>query len=233
MAALTQLKERYSVTSQRNGLSPSNTSPLQITENGEFRNSGNSWALTGSESGKRKGPTCMMWGSRRRGLFSNHPLFNQYITQYCCSFHKSAVTSSMTDLTSDLLLWGYPPTSVFDLHVSIFEFLMSYPVSFLFFLLCVTKQLSSKLHTTFYILRKKVPQYKVCHMQYAKNPRMSQNVWSYFAVYKPACNSYPQSSVQHKIDHIVLRELEHHQQLSYIKMQSVIRGEQHNWNHVV
>uniref|UniRef100_A0A1A7YT13 DAB2 interacting protein b n=1 Tax=Iconisemion striatum TaxID=60296 RepID=A0A1A7YT13_9TELE len=41
MAALTQLKERYAVTSQRNGLSPSNTSSLQITENGEFRNSGN------------------------------------------------------------------------------------------------------------------------------------------------------------------------------------------------
>ncbi|XP_031735061.1 disabled homolog 2-interacting protein-like [Anarrhichthys ocellatus] len=40
MAALTQLKERYAVTSQRNGLSPSNTSSLQITENGEFRNSG-------------------------------------------------------------------------------------------------------------------------------------------------------------------------------------------------
>lgn len=36
MAALTQLKERYAVTS-RNGLSPSNTSSLQITENGEFR----------------------------------------------------------------------------------------------------------------------------------------------------------------------------------------------------
>ncbi|KAF3857642.1 hypothetical protein F7725_010845 [Dissostichus mawsoni] len=36
-----QLKERYAVTSQRNGLSPSNTSSLQITENGEFRNSGN------------------------------------------------------------------------------------------------------------------------------------------------------------------------------------------------
>ncbi|KAF3695234.1 Disabled -like protein 2-interacting protein [Channa argus] len=41
MAALTQLKERYATTSQRNGLSPSNTSSLQITENGEFRNSGN------------------------------------------------------------------------------------------------------------------------------------------------------------------------------------------------
>ncbi|XP_069379198.1 disabled homolog 2-interacting protein isoform X2 [Paralichthys olivaceus] len=41
MAALTQLKERYAVTSQRNGLSPSNTSSLQITENGEFRNSSN------------------------------------------------------------------------------------------------------------------------------------------------------------------------------------------------
>ncbi|KAM3859879.1 disabled homolog 2-interacting protein-like [Diretmus argenteus] len=41
MAALTQLKERYTMTTQRNGLSPSNTSALQITENGEFRNSGN------------------------------------------------------------------------------------------------------------------------------------------------------------------------------------------------
>uniref|UniRef100_A0A8C9Y693 DAB2 interacting protein n=1 Tax=Sander lucioperca TaxID=283035 RepID=A0A8C9Y693_SANLU len=41
MAALSQLKERYAVTSQRNGLSPSNSSSLQITENGEFRNSGN------------------------------------------------------------------------------------------------------------------------------------------------------------------------------------------------
>uniref|UniRef100_A0A672H3D3 DAB2 interacting protein b n=1 Tax=Salarias fasciatus TaxID=181472 RepID=A0A672H3D3_SALFA len=41
MAALSQLKERYAATSQRNGLSPSNTSSLQITENGEFRNSGN------------------------------------------------------------------------------------------------------------------------------------------------------------------------------------------------
>ncbi|XP_062418663.1 disabled homolog 2-interacting protein-like [Pungitius pungitius] len=42
MAAVTQLKERFAVTSQRNGLSPSNASSLQITENGEFRNSGNS-----------------------------------------------------------------------------------------------------------------------------------------------------------------------------------------------
>ncbi|XP_057687278.1 disabled homolog 2-interacting protein-like [Corythoichthys intestinalis] len=41
MAALAQLKERYGVPQQRNGLSPSNTSSLQITENGEFRNSGN------------------------------------------------------------------------------------------------------------------------------------------------------------------------------------------------
>ncbi|KAM8885315.1 disabled homolog 2-interacting protein-like isoform 1-T1 [Spinachia spinachia] len=41
MAAVTQLKERYAVTSQRNGLSPSNASSLQITENGEFRNAGN------------------------------------------------------------------------------------------------------------------------------------------------------------------------------------------------
>ncbi|XP_077418062.1 disabled homolog 2-interacting protein [Vanacampus margaritifer] len=41
MAALAQLKERYGVTSQRNGLSPSNASSLQITQNGEFRNSGN------------------------------------------------------------------------------------------------------------------------------------------------------------------------------------------------
>ncbi|KAM8865191.1 disabled homolog 2-interacting protein-like [Synchiropus picturatus] len=41
MVALTQLKERYGMTSQRNGLSPSSTSSLQITENGEFRNSGN------------------------------------------------------------------------------------------------------------------------------------------------------------------------------------------------
>lgn len=42
MAALTQLKERYAATSQRNGLSPSNTSSLQITENGEFRNTDSS-----------------------------------------------------------------------------------------------------------------------------------------------------------------------------------------------
>ncbi|XP_028313965.1 disabled homolog 2-interacting protein-like isoform X2 [Gouania willdenowi] len=40
MVALSQLKERYALTSQRNGLSPSNTSSLQITENGEFHSSG-------------------------------------------------------------------------------------------------------------------------------------------------------------------------------------------------
>ncbi|XP_041706493.1 disabled homolog 2-interacting protein isoform X2 [Coregonus clupeaformis] len=40
MSALTQLKERYSMQT-RNGISPTNTTKLQITENGEFRNSSN------------------------------------------------------------------------------------------------------------------------------------------------------------------------------------------------
>ncbi|XP_008273918.1 ras GTPase-activating protein nGAP isoform X2 [Stegastes partitus] len=39
MAALTQVKERYSVPNLRNGLSPSNPTKLSITENGEFKNS--------------------------------------------------------------------------------------------------------------------------------------------------------------------------------------------------
>uniref|UniRef100_A0A8D0AR64 RAS protein activator like 2 n=1 Tax=Sander lucioperca TaxID=283035 RepID=A0A8D0AR64_SANLU len=39
MAALTQVKERYSAPNLRNGLSPSNPTKLSITENGEFKNS--------------------------------------------------------------------------------------------------------------------------------------------------------------------------------------------------
>ncbi|XP_062271275.1 ras GTPase-activating protein nGAP-like [Scomber scombrus] len=40
MVALTQVKERYSVTPNlRNGLSPTNPTKLSITENGEFKNS--------------------------------------------------------------------------------------------------------------------------------------------------------------------------------------------------
>uniref|UniRef100_A0A3B3B8D5 RAS protein activator like 2 n=1 Tax=Oryzias melastigma TaxID=30732 RepID=A0A3B3B8D5_ORYME len=39
MAALTQVKERYSTPNIRNGLSPSNPTKLSITENGEFKNS--------------------------------------------------------------------------------------------------------------------------------------------------------------------------------------------------
>uniref|UniRef100_UPI003AABA2CC ras GTPase-activating protein nGAP isoform X2 n=1 Tax=Centroberyx gerrardi TaxID=166262 RepID=UPI003AABA2CC len=39
MAALTQVKERYSLPNLRNGLSPTNPTKLSITENGEFKNS--------------------------------------------------------------------------------------------------------------------------------------------------------------------------------------------------
>ncbi|XP_033506461.2 ras GTPase-activating protein nGAP isoform X2 [Epinephelus lanceolatus] len=39
MAALTQVKERYSTPNLRNGLSPTNPTKLSITENGEFKNS--------------------------------------------------------------------------------------------------------------------------------------------------------------------------------------------------
>lgn len=39
MAALTQVKERYSSPNLSNGLSPGNPTKLSITENGEFKNS--------------------------------------------------------------------------------------------------------------------------------------------------------------------------------------------------
>ncbi|XP_067309573.1 ras GTPase-activating protein nGAP isoform X1 [Pseudorasbora parva] len=39
MSALTQVKERYSMHSLRNGLSPTNPTKISITENGEFKNS--------------------------------------------------------------------------------------------------------------------------------------------------------------------------------------------------
>ncbi|KAF0046428.1 hypothetical protein F2P81_000061 [Scophthalmus maximus] len=39
VAALTQVKERYSAVNLHNGLSPSNPTKLSITENGEFKNS--------------------------------------------------------------------------------------------------------------------------------------------------------------------------------------------------
>uniref|UniRef100_A0A4W5QC11 RAS protein activator like 2 n=1 Tax=Hucho hucho TaxID=62062 RepID=A0A4W5QC11_9TELE len=39
MSALTQVKERYSMQNLRNGLSPTNSTKLSITENGEFKNS--------------------------------------------------------------------------------------------------------------------------------------------------------------------------------------------------
>ncbi|KAI3372201.1 hypothetical protein L3Q82_007045 [Scortum barcoo] len=70
MAALTQLKERYAVTSQRNGLSPSNTSSLQITENGEFRSdvTGPPWLAPAGPWSRTRG------SSRGTSLF----LFDRY-----------------------------------------------------------------------------------------------------------------------------------------------------------